>query len=75
MDETEWLKLLREQVGKNGLTVRFYPACITGMRWQFGRCRAGEQFELVAWAGTPERLLEAIETRCGRLNRCARRAG
>jgi hypothetical protein len=66
MDEAAALEKLREAYRGTGLVVRFYPACLTVMRWQIGSNGDGEHFELLCYASTPDGLLDAITARCKR---------
>jgi hypothetical protein len=64
MDEAAALEKFQQAYRGTGLEVRFYPAALTCWRWQIGRNGDGEHFELLAYASTPEGLLEAITARC-----------
>jgi hypothetical protein len=63
MDEAALLEKFREAYRGTGLVVRFYPKCVTGWRWQLGMNGDGEHFELLAWSGSADGLLDAIRAR------------
>ena len=60
LDEKAALKKLQQAYRGTGLEIRFYPKAITSWRWQIGRNGDGEHFELLAWSGTADGLLDAI---------------
>ena len=63
MDEAAALEKFREAYRGTGLVVAFYPKCVTSWRWQLGMNGDGEHFELLAYAFTPDGLVEAITAR------------
>ena len=63
MTEQAALHQLREAYRGSAVEVRFYPDCISVMRWQLCYNVDGEHFTLIAYGPTPERLLECLEAR------------
>ena len=63
MDEAAALEKFREAYRGTNITVRFFPACVTSWRWQLGKNGDGEHFELLAWSGSADGLLDAIKAR------------
>jgi hypothetical protein len=51
------LHQLREAYRGTGLEVRFFPDCLTSLRWQVGRNGDGEHFALMAYGSTPVKEL------------------
>ena len=58
MDEASALEKFREAYRGTNISVRFYPQCLTSWRWQLGMNGDGEHFELLAWSGSAEGLLD-----------------
>jgi hypothetical protein len=63
MTEQAALHQLREAYRGTGLEVRFYPSCLTSLRWQISSNGDGEHFTLIAYGSTPEKLLKCLEGR------------
>jgi hypothetical protein len=61
VDENAALEKFEQAYRGTGLVVRFYPECVTSWRWQAGINGDGEHFELLAYAPTPDGLLDAIK--------------
>ena len=43
--------------------MRFYPSCLTSLRWQILGNGDGAHFTLIAFGKTPEELVQRIEAR------------
>jgi len=65
-DVTEEMALaqLRDAYANTAFEVRFYPSCLTSLRWQIGANGDGQHFRLIAYGSTPGRLLGCLEARC-----------
>ena len=61
--EENALAQLREAYRGTGIEVRFYPSCLTSLRWQIGSNGDGEHFTLIAYGSTPGRLIKCLESR------------